>query len=192
MQTAPLDLPSLLERARSGDAESFWALCSSIEQRLIRQALALCRDEELARDLAQETLIAAWKSISRYNGKCQFGTWLCSILFHKHRSVLRRSRWRTFLVSLTGTDQERPAELVDAAPTPDKALQLSERSRQVLGALERLPSKQRETVFLRFYAGESLEGIAAVMKCSTGTVKSRLFHGLENLRQMRIFKKEFR
>jgi RNA polymerase sigma-70 factor (ECF subfamily) len=192
MQPAPLDSPSLLERAQSGDAEAFWALCEPLEQRLIRQGLALCRDEELARDLAQETMIAAWKSIGRFNGACQLGTWLCSILFHKHQTALRRARWRTFFVSLAGTVPNRPAELVDAALTPDKALQVSERSRQILGALERLPSKQRETVFLRFYAGESLEGIAAVMKCSTGTVKSRLFHGLENLREMRIFKEEFR
>ena len=55
-----------------------------------------------------------------------------------------------------------------------------------------LPAKQREVVFLRFYADETLDGIAAAMNTSAGTVKSRLFHALENLRQMRIFREELR
>lgn len=192
MQAAPLALPDLKDRARLGDAEAFWELCAPVEQRLLRQALALCRDEDLARDLAQETMIAAWKSIGRYNGKCQFATWLCSILLHKHRSVLRRSRWRRFIFGVTGATSEETPDAVDGAPTPDRALQVSERSQQVLAALDRLPAKQRETIFLRFYADESLEGIGAAMNCSTGTVKSRLFHALENLRRMRIFMEEFR
>lgn len=192
IDTAPPAAEGLLDRARAGDAESFWALCEPLQQRLVRQALALCRDEDLARDLAQETLIAAWKSIRTYNRKCQFATWLCSILFHKHRSVLRRSRWATFMDTLTGNERGGSADLVDSRPAPDKAAQISDRSRNIIRALERLPAKQRETIFLRFYADESLEGIAAAMKCSIGTVKSRLFHALENLRQMRIFKEELR
>lgn len=192
MRLAPLDSASLLDRARSGDADSFWALCAPLQQRLARQAFALCRDEDLARDLAQETLIAAWNSIRRYNGKCQFFTWLCSILFHKHKSALRRSRWRAFFVTLAGTEPPASERLADEAPAPDSVAQTSERSRQILATLERLPVKQREVVFLRFYAGESLEGIAAATKCSVGTVKSRLYHALENLRGMRIFKEEFK
>lgn len=192
MQVDKLDSPCLLARARTGDAESFWALCEPLEPRLVRQALALCRNEHQARDLAQETLIAAWKSIHRFNRQCQFGTWLCSILFHKHRSALRRSRWLKLFTNLAGADQATAERIVDGAPTPDRALQLSERSLQVLITLEQLPAKQREVIFLRFYADESLEGIAAAMNCSVGTIKSRLFYALENLRQMRIIKEELR
>jgi RNA polymerase sigma-70 factor (ECF subfamily) len=39
-------------------------------------------------------------------------------------------------------------------------------------------------VFLRFFADESLDGIALALNCSVGTVKSRLFNGLERLRKM--------
>ena len=181
----------LLDRARSGDAESFGALCSPLQDGLVRHALALCRDEAQAQDLAQETLIAAWRSIYRYNGQCHFATWLCSILLHKHKSLLRRSRWRRFITAFTLEHEERVQLVEDNSVSPDRAAQLSEQSRRVLTALDRLPPKQREVVFLRFYAAESLEGIAAAMNCSLGTVKSRLFHGLENLRRMRISKEEF-
>ena len=192
MQAEQLDSPRLLTRARAGDAESFWALCEPLQPQLVRQALVLCRDELQAQDLAQETFIAAWKSIHRFNHQCQFATWLCSILFHKHRSALRRSRWLKLFSNLAGPDQAAAERIVDDAPTPDHAVQISERSHQILLALERLPAKQREVVFLRFYADETLDGIAAAMNSSAGTVKSRLFHALENLRQMRIFREELR
>jgi RNA polymerase sigma-70 factor (ECF subfamily) len=181
----------LLDQARSGDAESFGALCSLFQDRLVRHALALCKDEAQAQDLAQETLIAAWKSISRYKGQCHFATWLCSILLHKHKSLLRRSRWRRLVTAFTVEDKEFIQSVEDNSVSPDRAAQLSEQSRRVLSALNRLPPKQREIVFLRFYADESLEGIAAATNCSLGTVKSRLFHALENLRRMRITKEEF-
>jgi len=54
--------------------------------------------------------------------------------------------------------------------------------------LDQLPARQRIVVYLRFYAGESLEGIAAIVPCSLGTVKSRLFHGLARLAKMEKLK----
>ena len=58
--------------------------------------------------------------------------------------------------------------------------------------LLRLPEKQRVVVYLRFFADESLEGIAEALACSLGTVKSRLFNGLERLRLMSALKEKGR
>lgn len=192
VQTDQLDSPELFARARAGDGESFCALCAPLQDRLLRQAFALCRDECQAQDLAQETLAEAWKSIQRFNGQCQFATWLCSILLHRHKSALRRARWVNLLTRLGGDKEEGAIERIrDSAPHPDAAAALSERSKLVLQTIERLPGRQREVVFLRFYADESLAGISAALNCSVGTVKSRLFHALENLRRMKIFNEEF-
>src|SRR5437016_5466937 len=84
--------PALLALAQQGDAEAFCELCRLNESRLLRQAMVLCGDAASAEDLAQDTLVAAWKSIRRYNGKCRFFTWLCSILIHLHRSELRKKQ----------------------------------------------------------------------------------------------------
>lgn len=186
------DSQRLLSCAQAGDAESFWALCEPLQDRLVRQALALCRDESLAQDLAQETLLAAWKNVGRYDGKCQLSTWLCSILLNKHRTALRRSHWWSRFNRLTDPVNSAGEDIPDLSPGPDRTAQLTERSREILLALERLPAKQREVIFLRFYSDESIEGIACALQCSEGTVKSRLFHALENLRRMRIFREELR
>ena len=186
------DLPNveaLLERARAGGMEAFDEICRLYAARLLRQATALCGEVALAEDLAQETLIETWKCLARYNGQCQFFTWLCAILLHRHRKLLRKRRPVAFSLS-------RPADIApgsgmeqwpDPGIRPDEAVESEERARVVRRCLEALPARHRQVIYLRFYVDDSLEGIAAALGCSVGTVKSRLFHGLEKLRRMRDF-----
>jgi RNA polymerase sigma-70 factor (ECF subfamily) len=188
------DFQPLLRRAQEGDPEAFCELCRKFEGRLLRHAAALCGEQELAEDLAQETLFDAWKCIRRYNGRCQFFTWLSAILLNKFRNFLRERRPMPFsaLVGSEGlTMEERLESRADPANQPDWASDLSERSLMVWNCLLRLPEKQREVVYLRFYVDESLEGIAAAIGCSLGTVKSRLFHALEKLRGMKSLQAHF-
>jgi len=183
------ETPGLLKRARAGDAEAFVALCRALEGRLFRQAIVLCGNEAMAEDLAQDTLVEAWKSIRSYNGGCQFFTWLCAILLHRHRNTLRKRRpWAfSFLAGGARDEADRAEEtLVDSADAPDQEAERHEQAALVRACLQALPVKHQQVVYLRFYAGDSLEGIAAALDCSVGTVKSRLFHALEKLRKMNL------
>lgn len=66
------DLRSLLALARAGDAEAFDQVYRAHATHLLRQAMALCGNVALAEELAQETLVEAWKCLRRYNGRCEF------------------------------------------------------------------------------------------------------------------------
>lgn len=191
--TAPSETGSdPIDRARAGDVTAFDRLCLEHGDRLFRQALGLCRDRAAAEDLVQETLIAAWRSLGRYHGGCRFFTWLCSILIHRHRTAWRR-RWSLGFSgrgARSGNGAETEADwlpecVADPSASPELRAEAAERAAAVRASLDRLPAKQREVVFLRFYAEDSLEGIAAALGCPVGTVKSRLFHGLERLRRMK-------
>lgn len=179
--------PQLLERARGGDSDAFCELCRAHEARLFRQAFALCGDLSVAEDLAQDTLVSVWKGIHRFQGQCRFFTWLCSVLIHTHCNFRRKRRPASF--STLACDEGNEAErilLSAAAPeaTPCESLQQDERDGILRRCLERLPEKHRDVVYLRFYVDTSLDGIAAALNCSIGTVKSRLFHALDKLSQM--------
>jgi len=63
-------------------------------------------------------------------------------------------------------------------------MEMAERDALVRQCLARLPEKHRQVVYLRFYVDTSLEGIAATLGCSVGTIKSRLFHALRKLSRM--------
>src|SRR5262245_2898011 len=181
------DTSRSLDLAQAGDPEAFSEICRAYETRLLRQALILCGNIAAAEDLAQETLVEAWKCLRRYNGRCQFFTWLCAILLNRHRNTLREKRPLP-LSALTQYDQDEFQNsmdtLRDRSPLPDEAAQFREQATKVLECIHALSAKHQQVIYLRFYVDDSLEGIAAALGCSVGTVKSRLFHALDRLRRM--------
>lgn len=181
----------LLSRACAGEAEAFCQLTEPLQTRLLRQAAALTGDLTAAEDLVSETLVEAWKSLARYNGACRLSTWLYAILLHRHQQAVRRARSRP--VSLAGLPFLQARELHEQqenipAPelSPDETVAQAETAARLQQCLERLPDKHRRVVQLRFFEDASLPDMATVLGCSIGTVKSRLHHALEKLRQMKM------
>ena len=179
----------LLDEAQAGDADAYGELCRVYETRLLRQAFTLCGNATLAEDLAQDTLVEAWKHLRRYNGRCQFFTWLCAILLNRYRNTVRAKR-PVPLSSLLEHDRKEFQNSVDTVAdqdgSPDQAAQLREQAALVRDCIRALPPKHQQVVYLRFYVDDSLEGIATALGCSVGTVKSRLFHALDKLRRMNV------
>jgi len=182
-----VDDRSLLARVHAGDIEGFSEICRSYETRLVRKAMALCGNDSQAEELAQDTFVEAWKSLHRYNGRCQFFTWLCAILLNRYRN-LRRQKRPVSISSLAAYDEDqlkiRLERLADPLSVPDQEALAREQAALVLDCVKALPRKHQEVIYLRFYADDSLEGTAAALGCSIGTVKSRLFRALEKLRMM--------
>ena len=110
-----------------------------------------------------------------------------TLLLNRFRNVLRQKRPVTFS-SLPGAEREGVQSLLENFPDtgnrPDQATELLERAAFLRECIRKLPEKQRDVVYLRFYVDHSLESIALALGCSLGTVKSRLFHALDRLRAM--------
>jgi RNA polymerase sigma-70 factor, ECF subfamily len=193
VESALPDTQGLLAQAQAGDAEAFGELCHAYETRLLRQAMALCGNPALAEDLAQDTLVEAWRCLRRYNGRCQFFTWLCAILLNRYRNTVRQKRPLPFS-ALAAHGQDEPADTLAQMAAheslPDEAAERREEAALVQQCVAALPSKHRQVVHLRFYVDHSLEGIAAALGCSVGTVKSRLFHALDKLRAMNALREQ--
>lgn len=166
---------SLIPRALAGEREAFCGLAREHEKRLYRQALGLCRDAHLAEDLAQETLLEAWKSLARYNNACRFSTWLYSILLHRHQKSLRQ---RSRVLRLD--DCAPPASAANPAETAAR----SDEAEKLRADIEALPEDAREVIRLRFFAGASLSEISIALDIPLGTAKSRLHYALIRLREM--------
>jgi RNA polymerase sigma-70 factor (ECF subfamily) len=177
----------LVARAQQGDPDAFGELCLLFESRLLRHAMILCGDASVAEDLTQDALVQAWKSLRRYNGRCQFFTWLCAILHNRYRNTRRRKRF-LFFFGFEGPRQDEALTILnqqaDKAASPDQNAQAHEQAFLVRKCVQALPLKHQQVVYLRFFVDDSLEGIASALGCSVGTVKSRLFHALHKLRAM--------
>jgi RNA polymerase sigma-70 factor (ECF subfamily) len=194
VEAEPCGTQSLLERAQAGDADAFCELCRTYATPLLRQAMTVCGNAALAEDLAQDTLVEAWRCVSRYNGRCRLFTWLCAILLNRYRNTVRQKRPLP-LSSLPSKDrdefQTNLDRLIDDNSPPDEAEQVREQAALVLQCVQALSPKYQQVIYLRFYVDDSLEGIAAAIGCSVGTVKSRLFRALDKLRAMKSLDPKF-
>jgi RNA polymerase sigma-70 factor (ECF subfamily) len=185
------DSPALLSRARAGDAPAFCRLTEPLQARLLRQAIALAGDVSSAEDLVSETLVEAWKSLPRYEPSCRLSTWLYAILLHRHQKSLRRARSRPISLAWLPFREardlnERQASVPSPEISPADAMAQNEISTRLQQCIAMLPDKHRQIILLRFFEDASLPDMAAVLGCSVGTVKSRLFHALEKLRKMKM------
>ena len=172
----------LIALSREGDVAAFSRLMEEHQSRLVAQAQAFCGDPHQARDLAQETMVAAWKSLARFDGSCRFFTWLYAILLRQHRRTLG---WFARRLPLATLEQQAAAQRHEDAAAREPAIGDDEESALLRAMVTALPAKHREVIRLRFYAEASEAEIAAALGISAGTVKSRLHHALEKLRQMK-------
>lgn len=172
----------LIALARNGHVEAFSRLMGAEQPRLMAQALTFCGDRDQARDLVQETMIAAWKSLRRYDGSCRLFTWLYVILLRQHRRALG---WFARRLPLPTAEQMASAAQHEPATPHDGDTTDAAESELLRAMVAALPARHREVIRLRFYADASEAEIAAALGISSGTVKSRLHHALEKLRRMK-------
>lgn len=170
----------LVRRAQAANARAFSDLVRLLEASLMRHAFYLTGHRHQAEDLLQETLVEAWRKIARFNGQARFSTWVCSIMLHRHYDWLRKVR-PALWVDWSRAEQHLKANGMDDRDDPGQHAEQNERAVVLRECLGRLPVKQRRVVYLRFYCGESLGAIASLTGCPLGTVKSRLFNGLDRL-----------
>jgi RNA polymerase sigma-70 factor (ECF subfamily) len=153
-----------------------------LQPRLLGQALAFCGDNDRAQDLVQEAMIAAWKSLHRFDGSCRFFTWLYVILLRQHQRALG---WFSRRLPLATLEQQAAAKRFEPATSGEVEDADSAEAELLRAMLTALPTRHREVVRLRFYVQASEAEIAAVLGISPGTVKSRLHHALTKLRRMK-------
>ena len=127
-----------------------------------------------ADDLAQETVLKAWKSRRSYEPGTNLKAWTFMILRNQFYSDKRRA-WRS-----SQLDPEVAERTLVATDDPSAAMELND-MRQ---ALNKLPAAQREALILVGAGGMSYEEAAVVCGCRVGTVKSRVSRGRDALQAL--------
>ena len=159
---------------RTADAETaVTALYQVHAVGLIRLAVVMLGERSAAEDVVQEAFCALYRRWEHLADRGKALAYVRSSILNGCRSELRR-RIRSERRTRSGTVS------VDAASAEYAAL-IGEEHREVLGALRRLPPRQREALVLRFYLDMSEAEIAAAMDISPGTVKSTTSRALSAL-----------
>jgi RNA polymerase sigma-70 factor (ECF subfamily) len=159
------DVGGNLNRAR------FQALCQSLRPDLVRFAFWLSRDQALAEDVVQDTMLRAWKARDSLKDETAAKPWFLTIVRREYARSFERKRLVTVDVD----------ELI-AKEEPMLAASHDEELVELRAALFKLPDEYREPLVMQVLMGYSTAEIAAELKLSPAAVLTRLFRGRKQLR----------
>jgi RNA polymerase sigma-70 factor (ECF subfamily) len=177
----------LVERYRRGDAQAFETLVKRYQRRVFALAFGIVHDTEDAHDIGQEAFIKVHRYIDRFEGSASFYTWLYRIVVNLAIDHLRR-HCKAPMVEYDDSLDRSDASGASApifpnrlGGSPAEALQNQELRDQIRLGLEQLSPNHRAVLILREVEGLSYSDMSKVMRCSKGTIMSRLFHARKRM-----------
>ncbi len=172
----------------SGDTRLYEVLIQPYQQRVYRAALLHMKDEEDARDVAQESLLKAFLKLNTFQGRSQFSTWLTSITINEARNRLRQRgsvQMRSAGSRSEGEGPEFVATVPDTREIPSQFVERQELNCLLKQAVEELSSDYRNVFELRVMQELSTCETAELLKITSASVKTRL-HRARSLLQVSL------
>lgn len=143
------------------------------------QILYVIKDRELAKDVYQQTFIAAHRDLPRFDGRSKIKTWLLAIAHHRAIDCVRKLRRE---------DKRNVSEEVlstmadDSAPTPEQLVDSPRILRALEECMDKLSEEARVAVLQRFKEGRSYEDMARETGERSGTWHARATRAMPVLR----------
>jgi RNA polymerase sigma-70 factor (ECF subfamily) len=160
----------LIVAANRGDASALEGLYYRYRDWVVARAERICGRHEDALDVLQETFIYVFGKFPGFTLTCRFKTFLYPVVRNLSLNLIRK--------------RQRSVELGEASePEAPKDVSLDAERQAVNEMVSALPPEQQEVVVLRFVDGFAQAEIAEALGIPLGTVKSRLHHALNRLRE---------
>ncbi len=159
--------------ASRGDERAFARLVDATRSVVSSIALAIVRDPELSRDVAQEVYLAVWQDLGRLREATSFLPWLRQVTRNRARHLLRTRARRERRIRL-GQEGDLLAAAADPRPGAMDRILDRETRRMVADAVDRLPPGSREVVILYYREGESTRQVAELLDMNETAVRKRL------------------
>lgn len=193
MEPRGWDERELVRRCKEGSEAAYAELVLRHRQRLLNLASRLTNSQALAEDVVQETFLAAFRSMERFEPRPSVAAWLNAITVRLSSRAVSRAPGRRDdsldrLLDLDATGAAGApieAALADgtAGADPHAAAEAAETRRAVATAIAALPFKHRTAVVLRYIVGLDYADAARTMDIPLNTYKSHLLRGTRALRE---------
>ena len=173
----------LVAAALDGSQEAYRRLVVRFERPLYSLIARIMGDRLAAKDLAQETLVKAFRHLGSYDRTRKFSSWLFKIAHNTALDHLRRRELETVPLETPDADgSDLVAVLTDSSErTPEAVAQRSDLAQALARAVARLRPEYREVVLLRFAEGQAYQDIAEITSLPLGTVKTQLHQARKEL-----------
>lgn len=170
--------PAVVDACRRGDRDAFRLLYEAYKDKVYSMALYFFHgDAAAAADVTQQVFLKLMGNIAQFRGDSGFSTWLYRFVTNACVDTTRAAAARAKQTDPAVLDQ------LPAAGSHEDAFANAQAARSVRTAVATLAPKIRVAILLRYFEGLSYAEMAVVLKCSIGTVASRLSRGHELLAQ---------
>ncbi|MFC1726682.1 RNA polymerase sigma factor [candidate division KSB1 bacterium] len=169
----------LMFAVRNGDVEKLSMLFERYKKKLYNYFLRLTCQQQESEDMVQEVFLKMLKYKHTYSGEGLFTTWMFQIAHNTFYDNIKKNR---------KTRSNQPIdEIVNNIPDEkdlNRSVNEKEDMKILKKALHKLKDTEREVLILSRFQNMKYDEIADLMNCAVGTVKSRVFHAIKNLKKI--------
>ncbi|WP_166965704.1 RNA polymerase sigma factor [Yeosuana marina] len=160
-----------------GNSNAFSVLVDRYKDLVFSLALKLVKNREEAEEVAQDTFIKVYKSLSQFKGDSKFSTWIYKVTYNTCLDRLKKHKREQHVVPIDEFNTNQIKSLDNALD----AMQDKERIQAIQDCIELLPSDDAFLLTLFYFEEQSLEEIANVVNLTTNNVKVKLFRSRKKL-----------
>ena len=175
----------LVRMAQNGSEEAFTILLTRYRSLIWGLAFRICRSEEDAYDVCQETAVRLWKNIRSYRPFNSFQSWLRTIAVNEALRWLKSRKNERVTIA---PEESIPWDLHSGANKARFRLETEDKKEAIMSAMEKLSPSQNTAMVLRYFEDLSISEIARLMNCSEGSVKKHLFRAMDKLKRSILLK----
>ena len=170
----------LVREAKEGSLEAFDTLTIMFRERLYSVIYNMTFNHDDSAYLTQDTFVKGFPSLSKFKEKSSFFTWIYRIGVNLTLTYLKKRKARKFFsfdyFMTEGLSSKETEKFSSKESNSVRTTLLNELHEKLNEALLRLSDKHRTIVVLYEIDGLSHREIASIMKCTEGTVRSRLHY----------------
>lgn len=179
---------AILQRAKEGDRKAFEEIYQLYHRRIYNAVYGMLSDHDDAQDVTQDVFMRLNDALPTLRADEAFSTYLYRIALNLCRDRARRKKRVRFqsmdTPRLTDEGSAEPMEFPDMGQTgrlPEETLTTEELQRRVRQAVQTLSNDHKAVIVMHHFQGMEVNTIAQILGVPTGTVKSRLARGRDQL-----------
>lgn len=175
--TPPIDEKALVEQlrdpARARDA--FRTVLDTYSQPVYWQVRKMVLNHDDANDIVQNVFLKAWNNLHNFRGEAKLSTWLFKIAVNESINFINKEKQRLQLTE--DADESFLMNNLEA----DEWFDGDRLQKDLLGAVARLPEKQRLVFNMRYFDDMKYEKISEILGTSVGALKASFHHAVKKV-----------
>ncbi|HEY9049116.1 MAG TPA: RNA polymerase sigma factor [Ohtaekwangia sp.] len=171
----------LISYTLQNDNAALGELYNRYFKKVYQKCLSILKEEDIAFDVAQDSIMKAFDKLDTFKGDAQFSTWLY-IIIHRDCLAYLRKKNKTNLVSLeenTGDDENESSSFA-LMPETDK----NDQESIMFALIDHLPQEEKSLLLQKYQQGKSIEDLQADYHLTSSAVKMRLKRSKDKVNQL--------